>query len=102
MFHPLITCLLLSTAAGLSMRRFVLPYFPGGDPAQKRAPITIVANAVFLAAIAFIVSDQQFWAMPVVISFSLLLASIVDDTNPNMTIAISAISLAAYLGLRSD
>lgn len=100
MFHPVMTCLLLSVAAGLSMRRFLLPYFPGGDAAEKRAPVTMVASAVFLAAIAFTVSDQL-WAMPIVLTFSLWLASLLDDFKPNMTIAISVVSLATYLGLRS-
>lgn len=101
MLHPLMTCLLLSSAAGLSMRRFLLPYCPGGDAAEKRAPVTMVASAVFLAAIAFTVSDQKLWAMPIVLTLSLWLASLLDDFKPNMTIAISVVSLATYLGLRS-
>lgn len=101
MFHPLMTCLLLSAASGLSMRRFLLPYFPSGDAAEQRAPLTMVASAVFLAAIAFTVSDQKLSAIPIVLTFSLWLASVFDDAKPNMTIAISVISLAMYLGLRS-
>ncbi len=101
MFHSLMTCLLLSAAAGLSMRRFLLPYFPGGDAAEKRAPVTMVASAVFLAAIAFTVSDQKLWAFPIVLTLSLWLASLFDDVKPNKTIAVSVVSLATYLGLRS-
>ncbi|MBO9177014.1 hypothetical protein J5283_22910 [Rhizobium sp. 16-488-2a] len=101
MFEPLMTCLLLSAAAGLSMRRFLLPYFSGGDAAEKRAPVTMVASTIFLAAVAFTVSDQKLWAIPIVLTFSLWLASVFDDSKPNMTIAISVVSLALYMGLRS-
>ena len=101
MFHPLMTSFLLSAATGFSMRRFLLPYLPGGDFAEKRAPVTMAASAVFLAAIAFTVSDQKLWAIPIILSFSLWLTSVFDDAKPNMTFAISIVSLATYLGLRS-
>ncbi|WP_434714411.1 hypothetical protein NMA58_26420 (plasmid) [Rhizobium sp. YTUHZ045] len=101
MLHLVLTCLLLSVASGLSMRRFLLPYFPGGDLAEKSAPVTVVASAVFLAAVAFTISDQNLWAKSVVLMLCLLLAAMFDDARPSLTIALSAISLAAYLGLRS-
>ncbi|MCZ7854901.1 MULTISPECIES: hypothetical protein [Agrobacterium] len=101
MFQPLVTCLLLSAATGLSLRRFLLPYFPGGDAAEQRSPVTMVASAIFLAAVAFTVSDQKLWAIPIVLTFSLWLASVFDDSKPNMTIAISVVSLTLYMGLRS-
>ena len=85
MFQPFMTCLLLSAATGLSLRRFLLPYFTGGDA----------------AGVAFTVSDLKLWAIPIVLAFSLLLALVFDDSKPNMTIAISVVSLAMYLGLRS-
>ncbi|PDT27537.1 hypothetical protein CO660_22130 [Rhizobium sp. L9] len=100
MMHLVLTCLLLSVASGLSMRRFLLPYFPGGDLAEKCAPVTVVASAVFLAAVAFTISDQNLWAKSVVLMLCLLLAAMFDDARPSLTIALSAISLAAYLGLR--
>jgi hypothetical protein len=101
MLHLVLTCLLLSVASGLSMRRFLLPYFPGGDLADKSAPVTIVANAVFLATIAFTVSDQNLWAKSVIVMLGVLLAAMFDDARPKLTIALSAVSLATYLGLRS-
>lgn len=101
MFQPFMTFLLLSAATGLSLRRFLLPYFTGGDAAEKRAPVTMVASAIFLAGVAFTVSDLKLWAIPIVLAFSLLLALVFDDSKPNMTIAISVVSLAMYLGLRS-
>ncbi|AXA42805.1 hypothetical protein ACVMIX_006015 [Rhizobium leguminosarum] len=101
MLQLVLTCLLLSVASGLSMRRFLLPYFPGGDLAEKSAPVTIVASAVFLGAIAFTVSDQDLWAKSVILMLGLSLAAMFDDARPRLTIALSAISLAAYLGLRS-
>ncbi|MBB3350352.1 hypothetical protein FHT70_000253 [Rhizobium sp. BK049] len=100
MLHLVLTCLLLSVASGLSMRRFLLPYFPGGDLAEKSAPVTVVASAVFLAAVAFTISDQNLWGKSVVLMLCLLLAAMFDDARPSLTIALSAISLAAYLGLR--
>ncbi|MGG7576835.1 hypothetical protein [Rhizobium sp. Nf11,1] len=100
MLHLVLTCLLLSVASGLSMRRFLLPYFPGGDLAEKSAPVTVVASAVFLAAVAFTISDQNLWSKSVVLMLCLLLAAMFDDARPSLTIALSAISLAAYLGLR--
>ncbi|NEJ17255.1 hypothetical protein GR211_30445 [Rhizobium leguminosarum] len=101
MLQLVLTCLLLSVASGLSMRRFLLPYFPGGGLAEKSAPVTIVASAVFLAAIAFTVSDQDLWAKSLILILGLALAAMFDDARPRLTIALSAISLAAYLGLRS-
>lgn len=83
------------------MRRFFLPYFPGGDAAEKRAPVTIVASAVFPASIAFTFSDQSLGAIPLVLTFSLCLSSLFNDVKSNMTIAISVASFAAYLGFRS-
>ncbi|RUM20693.1 hypothetical protein EFQ99_28340 [Rhizobium vallis] len=101
MLHLVLTCLLLSAASGLSMRRFLLPYFQGGDLAEKSAPVTIVASAVFLGTIAFTVSDQNLWAKSVILMLGLFLAATFDDAKPKLTIALSAVSLAAYLGLRS-
>lgn len=101
MFQPLMACFLLSAATGLSLRRFLLPYFPGGDAAEKRAPVTMVASAIFLAAVAFTVSDQKLWAIPIVLTFSLWLALVFDDSKPATTIAISVVSFAMYLCLRS-
>ncbi len=83
------------------MRRFLLPYFSGGDLAEESAPVTIVASAVFLAAVAFTISDQNLWAKSVVLMLCLLLAAMLDDARPRLTIAIAAASLGAYLGLRS-
>ncbi len=83
------------------MRRFLLPYFSGGDLAEESAPVTIVASAVFLAAVAFTISDQNLWAKSVVLMLCLLLAAMLDDARPRLTIAIAAVSLGAYLGLRS-
>jgi len=99
--HPVLPCLLLSIAAGLSMRRFLLPYLPGGDLAEKRAPTTMIASTVFLGAIAFTVSDQALWAKSVVFGLGLLLAAIFSDARPKLPVALSVVSLAAYLGLRS-
>ncbi|MBY4590324.1 MULTISPECIES: hypothetical protein [Rhizobium] len=101
MAHLVLTCLLLSIASGLSMRRFLLPYLPGGDLAEKSAPVTIVASAVFLGALAITVSDQNLWATSAILSLGLLLAAMFDDARPKLTIALSAISLAVYLGFRS-
>ncbi len=101
MMNPVLTCLLLSIAAGLSMRRFLLPYLPSGDLADKRAPSTIVASSVFLAAIAFTISDQDMWAKSVVLALGLALAAIFNDARPKLPIALSVVSLAAYLGLRA-
>lgn len=83
------------------MRRFLLPYFPGGDLAEKSAPVTIVASAVFLATLAFTVSDQDLWAKSAILMIGLFLAATFDDGRPKLTIALSVLSLAAYLGLRS-
>ncbi|SCB61970.1 hypothetical protein GA0061105_12833 [Rhizobium aethiopicum] len=83
------------------MRRFLLPYFSGGDFAEKSAPVTIVASAVFLATVAFTISDQNLWAKSVILTLCLLLAAMFDDVRPRLTIALSVVSLAAYLGLRS-
>jgi len=100
MMYPVLTCLLLSIATGLSMRRFLLPYLPGGDLAEKRAPATIVASTVFLAAIAFTVSDQNLWAKSMIFALGLVLAAVFDDARPKLPVALSVVSLAAYLGLR--
>lgn len=83
------------------MRRFLLPYFSGGDLAEKSAPVTIVASAVFLAAVAFTLSDQDLWAKSVILMLCLSLAAMFDDARPKLTISLSAICLGAYLGLRT-
>ncbi|WP_183843567.1 hypothetical protein [Rhizobium etli] len=101
MLHLALTCLLLSAASGLSMRRFLLPYFSGGDLGEKSAPVTIVATAVFLVAVAFTLSDQDLWAKTVILILCLSLAAMFDDARPRLTISLSAACLAAYLGLRT-
>lgn len=99
--HLALTCLLLSVAAGLSMRGFLLPFFMGGNLAEKHVPMTVIASSVFLAAVAFTVSDQSLWAKSFILLLGVLLAAIFDDEKPNLAIALSVASLAAYLGLRS-
>ena len=101
MLHLTLSYLFLSIAAGLSVRRFSLPYFPDGNIAEQRAPITTVATAVFLATIALIVSDQQILAISIIIVLGILLAAIFDSARSILATTISAISLMAYLGLRS-
>jgi len=83
------------------MRRFLLPYLPGGDLNEKRAPSTIVASSVFLAAIAFTVSDQGLWAKSVVFALGLALAAIFNDARPKLPVILSVVSLAVYLALRT-
>ncbi|CAN7278398.1 hypothetical protein LJR030_002485 [Rhizobium sp. LjRoot30] len=101
MMHITLSYLFLSIAAGLSVRRFALPYLPDGNIAEQRAPITTVATAVFLATIALIVSDQQLLAISIIMGLGILLAAIFDNTRSELTTIISAVSLMAYLGLRS-
>ena len=100
MFNLAITCLLLAAALGLSLRRFSLPYLAKGEIGEQSSPVTMVASAVFLAALALAVSDRGLWYAAVAIGGSLLVALVFDQDNPRMTAALSVACLLSYVALR--
>jgi hypothetical protein len=96
----ILTCLLLSAALALSLRRFIMPYTALDHGAEVTSPVTMVATAVFLAAFALTLSDTDLIPAGLTMIAGLLLAKIFDDAKPALTVALSAACLFAYLGLR--
>jgi len=97
---PILTDLLLAATLALSLRRFILPYVVEDDIMRASAPVTMVASAVFLAALALTCSDKTFWSATVTLTGGALLAFILDDRWPKLAVTAAAACLLAYLGIR--
>lgn len=100
MLNLLMTCLLLAAALGLSLRRFALPYLARRDIAEQSEPVTMVASAVFLAALALTVSDKDFWHASLTVAGGIVVALIFDQQRPRLAAVLSAACLLCYLALR--
>jgi len=97
---PILTDLLLAVTLALSLRRFILPYVVEDDVLRASAPVTMVASAVFLAALALTCSDKTFWSATITLSGGALMASFFDDRWPKLAVTAAAACLLAYLGMR--
>lgn len=97
---PVLTDLLLAATLALSLRRFILPYMAQGDVMRAATPATMVASAVFLAALALTCSDKTFWSATVTLTAGALIAYVVDDRWPKLAVTAAALCLLAYLGMR--
>lgn len=95
---PILLPLLLSISLGLSWNRFLLTFTSRGDGLQKQMPVTMVAAAVSLSALALSVADKGLVLGGVIILLGLMLAAISKSlSHPVVIVALSAISLAVYL-----
>jgi len=97
---PVFTDLLLGAALALSLRRFILPYVVEDDIVRASAPVTMVASAVFLAALALTCADKSFWSASVTLTGGALLAFVFDDRWPKLAVTAAAACLLVYLGMR--
>lgn len=90
--------LLLSISLGLSWNRFLLTFASSGDSLQNQMPVTMVAAAVSLTALALSFADRGPLLGSAIVLLGLLLAAISKSlSHPAAIVALSAISLAAYL-----
>ncbi|MFT4182071.1 MAG: hypothetical protein QM636_09140 [Rhizobium sp.] len=97
MLHVL-PSLLLSIALGLSWNRFLLTFSSRGDSLQSQMPVTMVAAAVSLSALALSVADKGPLLGGAIVLLGLALAVISKGlSHPAVIVGLSAISLAAYL-----
>lgn len=95
---PILPSLLLSISLGLSWNRFLLTFASRGECLQKPMAVTMVAAAVSLSALALSVADKGFLLGGAIILLGLMLAAISKSlSHPVVIVALSAISLAAYL-----
>ncbi|CUX67513.1 conserved membrane hypothetical protein [Agrobacterium tumefaciens str. Kerr 14] len=100
MWMNVFTCLLLIVALALSLRRFIVPYVRGEPEAEATSPVTMVASAVFLAALALTVSDTDITRAALTLAGGVLLALLLDGATPWLMVTLSAVCLLVYLGLR--
>nr|QCL10345.1 putative membrane protein [Rhizobium rhizogenes]QCL10500.1 putative membrane protein [Rhizobium rhizogenes] len=92
--------LLLSIALGLSWNRFLLTFASGGDSLQNQMPVTMVAAAVSLSALALSVADKGLFLGGAMVVLGLALAVISKNFSyPVAIVGLSVVSLAAYLQL---
>jgi len=90
--------LLLSISLGLSWNRFLLTFTSRGDCLQNQMPVTMIAAAVSLTALALSLADKGPLLGGVITLLGLLLAAISKNlSHPVAIVAISAVSLAGYL-----
>jgi uncharacterized membrane protein len=90
--------LLLSISLGLSWNRFLLTFTSRGDCLQNQMPVTMVAATVSLTAVALSFADKGPLLGGAIILLGLLLAAISKNlSQPIAIVALSAVSLAAYL-----
>jgi hypothetical protein len=90
--------LLLSVALGLSWNRFLLTFASGGDSLQNQMPVTMVAAAVSLSALALSVADKGLLLGGALVLLGLALAAISRGlSNPVAIVGLSVVSLAVYL-----
>jgi uncharacterized membrane protein len=90
--------LLLSISLGLSWNRFLLTFTSRGDCLQDQMPVTMVAAAVSLTALALSFADKGPLLGGAIVVLGLLLAAISKNlSQPIAIVALSAVSLAAYL-----
>lgn len=94
------TCLLLIAALALSLRRFLVPYVRGQHEAHATSPLTMVASAVFLVALALTFSDSGLTRAALMLAGGVFLALLFDGAKPWLMVALSATCLLVYLGLR--
>jgi hypothetical protein len=97
---PVLTDLLLAATLALSLRRFILPYLAQDHVMRASAPVTMVASAVFLGALALTCSDKTFWSATLTLTGGALMAFLVDDRWPRLAVAAAVACLLAYLGMR--
>lgn len=97
MLHVL-PSLLLSISLGLSWNRFLLTFSSRGDGLQSQMPVTMVAAAISLSALALSVADKGLLLGGAIVLLGLALAIISRGFSyPTVIVGLSAISLAAYL-----
>ncbi|MDK4740224.1 hypothetical protein ACXHXG_23775 [Rhizobium sp. LEGMi198b] len=97
MWHVL-PSLLLSISLGLSWNRFLLTFTSRSEPLQNQMPVTMVAAAVCLSALALSVADKGLLLGGMIVLLGLALATISKGlAHPVIIVGLSAASLAAYL-----
>ncbi|WP_105403738.1 MULTISPECIES: hypothetical protein [unclassified Neorhizobium] len=96
----ILTCFLLAAALSLSVRRFLVPYIRADGRAEATSPLTMVASAVFLTALALTIADTDVLRAALTLASGLLFAVLLDGLRPTLLVALSVACLIAYLGLR--
>lgn len=97
MLH-ILPALLLSIALGLSWNRFLLTFSNRSDCLQNQMPVTMVAAAVSLSALALSVADKGLMLGGAIVLLGLALAAISKSVSrPVAIVGLSVVSLAAYL-----
>ncbi|MFS8113796.1 hypothetical protein QD460_18895 [Rhizobium jaguaris] len=93
--------LLLSFSLGLSWNRFLLTFASRSELLRNQMPLTAVAAAVSLSVFALSVGDKGPWLGGTIVLLGLALAAIIKGLfHPTPVVALSAVSLVAYLYFR--
>ncbi|WFU12429.1 hypothetical protein QA646_21235 (plasmid) [Rhizobium sp. CB3090] len=97
MWH-ILPSLLLSISLGLSWNRFLLTFTSRTERLQNQMPVTMVAAAVSLSALALSVADKGLLLGGMIVLLGLALATISKNLpHPVIIVGLSAVSLATYL-----
>jgi hypothetical protein len=97
MWH-ILPSLLLSISLGLSWNRFLLTFTSRTERLQNQMPVTMVAAAVSVSALALSIADKGFLLGGMIVLLGLALATISKGLpHPVIIVGLSAVSLATYL-----
>lgn len=93
----LISPALLVFAISLSWNRFACIFSMQTSAARAAAPLTIAATAISLSALGLAFAGNALWLGVLIVVFSLCIGLTVKKQPSAVTVALSAISLIAYL-----
>lgn len=93
--------MLLALAIALSWPRFILIFRTSENAAVPVSSVTMVASATSLSAAGLAFSSNPPWHGMVILALGMLLGVAIRTPASAIAVALSAVSLAAYLELQS-
>lgn len=87
----------LILAISLSWDRFTCIFGTQSSAALAAAPLTTAATAISLSALGLAFANNSLWLGFLIVVTGLLIGSTINRQPAALTVALSAISLAAYL-----
>jgi hypothetical protein len=93
----LISQAFLVLAISLSWNRFASIFSTQTSAALAASPLTIAAAAISLSALGLAFSGNTVWLGTLIVVLGFLIGSTLKKQSPAVAVALSAISLTAYL-----
>ncbi|WVT75927.1 hypothetical protein QM996_27255 (plasmid) [Sinorhizobium chiapasense] len=87
----------LVLAISLSWNRFACIFRAESSAALAATPLTTAATAISLSALGLAFADNTLWLGFLIVAAGVLIGSTLKRQPAGVTVALSAISLAAYL-----